>query len=371
MRVDFLQFELAKELAEKYGTPLLVLSKSKLTANYRGLKQSMPSVEPFYAVKANDNIDILRMINELGGSFDVASVGEFELVKGVGVDNRRILYTHPIKTEEDIRYFFEQGLTLFVFDNEDELHKIKRNAPGASVLLRIAVSNPFCMVNLNYKFGADPQSAEELLDKATALGLRVSGISFHVGSQSLNPYVYVESIVICKRIYDFMALKGVKMRLLDIGGGFPIQYIENVMPIQKFCEPINDALNNYFSDTTILAEPGRVISGDAVVLVTKVVGKSYRNNARWYYIDDGLYNSFSGKVYDHANYRIVSERKDGMMRCVLAGPTCDSFDVISNDVILPELEVGDMLLAPSMGAYTNASATAFNRLEKAHTITID
>ena len=175
-----------------------------------------------------------------------------------------------------------------------------------------------------------------------------------------------------QEIYDLMALKGLKMRLLDIGGGFPVQYLDPIMPIQKFCEPINDALNNYFSDARVIAEPGRVIAGDAVVLVTKVVGKSCRNNAQWYYIDDGLYNSFSGKVYDHANYRIVSERKGRMSRCVLAGPTCDSFDVISNDIVLPELcPRGAFFWRRAWGLTRTQAPHAFNGLEKAHIVPID
>jgi ornithine decarboxylase len=235
----------------------------------------------------------------------------------------------------------------------------------------VAISNPFCIVNLNYKFGADPQDAEALIDKATSLGFTVSGITFHVGSQSTNPYAYVDTILTCKRIYDLMAIKGVKMEMLDIGGGFPVKYIENIIPIRKFCEPINDALNNYFPETKVVAEPGRVICGDAAVLITRVIGKSCRNNVQWYYIDDGLYNSFSGKVYDHANYEVFSEKTDGLTRCVLAGPTCDSFDVIAQDILLPELEIGDLLLVPSMGAYTNVSATEFNMLDKARIITIE
>ena len=325
----------------------------------------------FYAVKSNPNLDCIRIINECGGSFDISSVGEFELVKSIGVEKGRLLYTHPIKKEEDIRYLHGKGIGLFIFDNEDELHKIKRNAPGASVLLRIAVSNPFCVVNLNYKFGADPERAEELIGKAVASGLKVAGIAFHVGSQSLNSSTFVETIATCKTIYDLMALKGVKMHLLDVGGGFPAQYIESIMPIDRFCKPISDALDNHFFDTRLIAEPGRFLCADAVVLVTKVIGKSFRNGTQWYYMDDGLYGSFSGKVFDHADYPILSERTGTLSKCVLAGPTCDSFDVISNDLALPELQIGDLLLVPSMGAYTNASATEFNMLNKAGIVTID
>jgi ornithine decarboxylase len=210
-----------------------------------------------------------------------------------------------------------------------------------------------------------------LIEEARALGMSVVGLCFHVGSQSLNPYIYVDTILVCKKIYDLCALAGIKMEVLDIGGGFPVRYVEKVMPIGKFCEPIRNALKNYFPNTRIIAEPGRAICGDGVVLVTRVIGKSVRNNVQWYYIDDGLYNSFSGRVFDQANYRIVAGRTKGFSRCILAGPTCDSFDVISSDLVLPELEIGDILLVPCMGAYTNVSATEFNLLPKAKMISIN
>jgi ornithine decarboxylase len=371
MEADFLNIERARELSDKHGTPLLVVSRAKLRENYATLKDSLPGVDLFYALKANPHRAVAQEIDRLGGKFDISSVGELELLRKLGVSGDRLIYTQPIKKPEDIDYVYRSGVDLFVFDNVDELSKMKRVAPQARLLVRIAVSNPYCVVNLNFKFGADPREAEGLIEKAASMGLNVAGIAFHVGSQSLNPYTYVDTLLACKRIYDLMALKGIKMDVLDIGGGFPVRYLENVVPIRKFCEPINDALNNYFSRTKVIAEPGRVICGDAAVLITRVVGKSLRSSVQWYYIDDGLYNSFSGKVYDHAEYAILSEKTENYSRCVLAGPTCDSFDVISKDIVLPELEIGDLLLVPSMGAYTNVSATEFNMLKKAKIVTID
>jgi ornithine decarboxylase len=371
MEVDFLSFERAEELALRHGTPLLVISRSKLKENYLTLKDSLPGVGLFYAVKANPHPSVAKVINSIGGNFDISSVGEFELIRRLKVPGDRLIYTQPIKKPEEIEYLYNNGVDLFVYDNEEELYKIRKTAPGARLLLRVATSNPHCVVNLNYKFGVEPGEAEGLIGKAAAMGLTVAGIAFHVGSQSANYYAYVDTILACKRIYDLMAVKGIKMDILDIGGGFPVRYLENIMPIHRFCEPINDALNNYFPGTRIIAEPGRVICGDAAVLVTRVVGKSKRNAVQWYYIDDGLYNSFSGKVYDHADYEIVSKKAENPSRCVLAGPTCDSFDVISSDIILPDLAIGDLLLVPSMGAYTNVSATEFNLLPKAKIIVID
>ena len=370
-KADFLSFTKARQLAGQFGTPLLVLSKSRLIGNYETLKQSLPGVELFYAVKANPSPECIAIVDECGGSFDVSSVGEFEMVKGRGVEKERVLFTHPIKKEEDLRHLHDKGMELFIFDNEDELPKIGRNAPGARLLLRIAVSNPFCVVNLNYKYGADPQRAEELINRAAALGLKVSGLAFHVGSQSLNSSTYVETIATCKKIYDGLALKGVKMDLLDLGGGFPARYMEDIVPMDQFCRPIKEALGSHFAGTRLIAEPGRAICADAIVLVTKVIGKSIRNNTPWYYLDDGLYSSFSGKIFDHADYPIVTDRPGNAVKSVLAGPTCDSLDVIAREIDLPELQIDDLLLAPSMGAYTNATSTDFNMLKKARIVTID
>ena len=371
MEVDFLTFEKARQLVRKHGSPLLVLSREKLRENYLSLKESLPGVELFYAVKANPHREILKSLALAGASFDISSVGEFELVKKIGIPPEKLIYTQPVKKRSDIVYLRERGVDLFIFDSDDELEKLRQTAPKVRVLLRIAIPNPYCVVNLNYKFGAEPRDGERLLEKAAASGLTVAGIAFHVGSQSVNPYTYAETILTCKRIYDLMSLKGIRMEMLDIGGGFPVKYTENVIPMGKFCEPIRDSLNNYFPGTRIIAEPGRVICGDAAVLIMTVVGRSLRNEVQWYYVDDGLYSSFSGKVYDHANYEIISERTENRSRCVLAGPTCDSFDVISSDIVLPELESGDLLLAPSMGAYTNVSATEFNMLKKTKIITVD
>lgn len=371
MEVDFLTFDQAEELAARHGTPLLVISAAKLKENYLTLQDSLPNVDLYFAVKANPHRAVVKAINSIGGRFDISSVGEFELTRRLKVTSDRLVYTQPIKKQEEIEYLYRNGVDLFVYDNEEEILKISRAAPGARVLVRIATANPHCVVNLNYKFGAEPKEAEGLIEKAASAGLTVSGIAFHVGSQSESYYAYVDTILTCKKIYDLMAAKGIKMDVLDIGGGFPVKYLENIMPIHTFCEPINDALNNYFMGTRVIAEPGRVICGDAAVLVSRVVGKSRRNAVQWYYIDDGLYNSFSGKVYDHADYEIVSKRTENPSRCVLAGPTCDSFDVISSDIVLPELSIGDLLLVPSMGAYTNVSATEFNLLPKAKIITID
>ena len=367
----FLDFDQAKDIAEKHGTPVLVLSKQRLIENYYKLSEALPNVELYYALKANPHIEVVKILKELGSSFDICSTGEFFTMQELQITNSRVVFTHPIKKEEEIEYLYDKGTRLFVFDNDLELDKITRFAPKSNVLLRLAVSNPYCVVNLSYKFGAEPSNAESLISKAISNGLNVKGLCFHVGSQTTNPYAYVETILTCKKISDILTLKGIKMELLNIGGGFPISYTGSVIPIENFCEPIKEALNNFFPNLHIIAEPGRFIIGDAVVLITKVIGKSERKSVKWYYIDDGLYNSFSGKVYDNADYNIISDKTTNKQQCIIAGPTCDSFDVISTEKVLPELEIGDLLHVTSMGAYTSCSASGFNGYERTKTVVIE
>lgn len=370
---SFLDFDQARDIAKKHGTPVLVLSKQKVIEKYSKLSNALPRVSLYYALKANPHVEVVRILNEVGSNFDICSIGEFNTLQGLQINtgNGRVIYTNPTKKEEEIRFIYGQGIDLFVFDNSLELRKIAQSAPGGNVLLRLEVSNPHCAVNLSYKFGAEAGEAEPLISEAVSLGLNVKGICFHVGSQTANPQPYADTIMTCKKIADRLTSKGIRLDLLDIGGGFPVSYTSSIMPIEKFCEPINEALDNFPTDTRIIAEPGRFLVGDAVVLITKVIGKSRRKDVQWYFLDDGLYNSFSGKVYDNTDYNIISEKTRNKEQCVVAGPTCDSFDVISTKKVLPELEMGDLLLVTSMGAYTSCSASEFNCHKRTQTVVVD
>ncbi|MFN3467054.1 MAG: type III PLP-dependent enzyme, partial [Candidatus Brocadiales bacterium] len=338
------------------------------------LSRALPNVRLYYALKANPHVEVVKILNEAGSSFDICSIGELNTLQGLqvgNIGNGRVIYTNPTKKEGEIEFIRGQGINLFVFDNSQELQKIARFAPGSNVLLRLEVSNPHCVVNLSYKFGAEANDAEALISEAMSLGLRVKGLCFHVGSQTTNPGPYVDTIKTCKKITDRLTSRGIKLEVLDIGGGFPVSYTSRVIPIETFCEPIKEALNDFSPDIRIIAEPGRFLVGEAIVLITRVIGKSKRKNVPWYFLDDGLYNSFSGKIYDNADYDIISEKTRNKEQCVVAGPTCDSFDVISTKKVLPELEIGDLLLVPSMGAYTSCSASEFNCHKRTPTVVVD
>jgi ornithine decarboxylase len=214
-----------------------------------------------------------------------------------------------------------------------------------------------------------------LLTRAAQLGLQVRGLSFHVGSQCLSPDDFVSALEEARQVFDQASAAGLPLEVLDIGGGIPAPYREAILSMESYCQALSSALDATFGDlpVRIIAEPGRCLCAEAVTLVTSVIGKSMRGGRPWYFIDDGLYGSFSGKVYDHADFPLFAEGDQDrpLSPCVVAGPTCDSTDVVARDQLLPDLDVGELLLAPSMGAYTSASATGFNGLETARSIAID
>ena len=368
--MPIVDFEQARELTKFHGTPLLATSGEKLRSNIADLRSSLPGVILHYAIKANPDPAILKILAEETLSFDVSSTGEIDLVTAQGIGPDRLLYTKPINKDAELTEAYGAGLRWFVVDNVEEVAKVARCAPGANVLARIRVSTKDAVVDLSYKFGARPKDALQLIEQSEAVGLRVRGLSFHVGSQCTNPYSFVETIVTCRTIFNHASALGIGMDTLDVGGGFPVSYLEPVMPIEQFCEPINHALERYFDGYRVIAEPGRFIVGDAVTLIAQVIGKSIRDQITWYYIDDGLYGSFSGKLYDHCDYPITVEREDRRQLCVIAGPTCDSFDVVYSNRALPELVIGDLMLVDGMGAYTNASASDFNGLGRAKVVVL-
>ncbi len=358
----------AREILRSHPTPLLVCSRQIIGRKFELLKRLFPEVSHFYAMKANSHPKVVEQVVNMGMGLDVSSPGELSLAKKYSVPGEKIIYTQPIKKEEEIEIARDYGVKALIFDNPEEAKKIARIWKEAPVLLRIKVENPFCVVNLSEKFGAEPGDAKELIKFAREKGLNPRGIAFHVGSQTVNPVPYIETLKIVKRQFDILASEKIFMDLLDIGGGFPVTYRQPLMAIEQFIEPINHVLENYFPSTEIISEPGRFIIGDACYLIARVVGKAIRKGMNWYYIDDGLYGSFSGKVYDHADYPVLTEREGQGKPSVIAGPTCDSFDVVYREILLPELEIGDILIFTSMGAYTYSSASNFNGLEKPNLI---
>lgn len=352
-------------LAEKYGTPLLVLSLAQVRANYNFLAEQLPGVKLHYAVKANPDKRLVQTLVEAGSCFDVASDGEMLDLASMGVSPDRIIYANPVKTANGLAVARHTGVYKFTFDSESEISRIAKVIPGGTVLLRVRVDNPDALVDLNKKFGAHPDEVLRLLTIAKQHGLDVAGLCFHVGSQSTSAKAYTEALKICRKLFDDSAKAGFNLRILDIGGGFPIPTPHETIDVVAMTAKISKSLAENFPATEIWAEPGRFICGTTVNLITRVIGSQVRNNQQWYFLDEGLYGSFSGVIFDHWDFELQAFRSGKQIPATFAGPSCDSLDVMFRDKLTVPLAVDDLLLVPNCGAYTSASATVFNGFAKA------
>jgi ornithine decarboxylase len=370
------------ELAAKHGTPLFVVDHEVLRNNFKEFREKLPDVQPYFAVKANSNPEIIKTMFNMGSSFDVASIFEFKSVYKF-VENLsdkekqdfiwdKIIYANTIKPSKVLAKLNPYKI-LTTFDNIEELKKIKQHAPEVGLILRIRVPNTGSMVELSSKFGAEPGEAVDLIAEAVGMGLGVEGVSFHVGSQCSNFDNYSQALNISSSIFKEAKLRGLEIgfldkegkrtKVLDIGGGFPVKYDSESKSFTALAKKLNSEIKRLFGKENIqvIAEPGRFMVATACSLVTKIIGKSIRDGKTCYYLDDGVYHTFSGQVYDHQHYPLHSFKDGELKVCATFGPTCDAFDTISLADELPEdLQIDDLLYAENIGAYTLASATDFN-----------
>jgi ornithine decarboxylase len=363
--------EAVRRLVGRYGSPLLIIDAERIRAQYRRLTAALPGVDLHYALKPLPRAEVIEVLREEGSWFDLATNGEVDLVRRLGVPATRCIHTHPIKRDGDIRTAMGFGVTSFVVDNPDELRKFVKFRQRASLLIRVAFRSPDAVCDLSRKFGCDPESVPALLELAAQLGVEVAGLSFHVGSQAAGPEMHVRAIEVCRSLLAAPAA-GAALRTLDIGGGFPVDYRRPALSIEDFCAPINAALSSLRGRVRIIAEPGRYIAAPAAVAVASVMGRAQRDGRWWYYLDDGLYGSYSGQLFDHARYPLTALVPPGeTFPSVLAGPTCDSIDVVDEGLELPKLDIGDLVMGRMMGAYTWASASEFNFFPKATVLALD
>ena len=360
-----------KQLAEIHGTPLLVLNLAAVDRQYQALSEALPGVKLFYAVKALAHPALLARLNQLGGHFDLATAGEVNMVRDLGIAAERCIHTHPIKKDSEIREALDFGCSRFVVDNLAEVDKFLPYRDQVELIVRVSYRSQDAVVDLSRKFGCALEELEALLSHIRQQGLSVKGLSFHVGSQSTSPAAHVRAVE--ASIEAMSHFDDIDWQWLDIGGGFPVPYQTPVMPIEDFCAPIREALASVPAGVEIWAEPGRFIAAPAMLELLSVMGKARRGARMWYYLDDGVYGALSGQIYDHALYPIclLAPREGERLPSVLAGPTCDSIDVIDEDIDLPPLEIGDVLVARMMGAYTLASATEFNFYPKPQVVVVE
>ncbi len=350
--------------------PYLLLDKAKVRQKLTSIGKNIRNSEVYYAVKANPDIEVLSLINDLGVGFEIASEGELAMCVSLGVSKERIITSNPIKSFKFLRMAAEYGVNYFAFDSPDEVRKLRDYCPGSNVYVRLAVPNEGSEWPLSKKFSVEIDAAEELLLYAKKKGLNPVGITFHVGSQCTNMYNWNSALDKAKILWDRAEKRGIHLSLLDIGGGYPIRYTKDVVNINSINKNINKLIYEKFpKKTRILIEPGRAVVGDAGIFVTKVIGKARRGDENWLSIDVGVFNGLMESVGGIKYSYIVEGAKEKKL-WTLAGPSCDSFDVIDKDIMLPEPEVGNIILILSTGAYTISYASEFNGFSIPKTILI-
>lgn len=350
--------------------PCLVVDLDVVRDNFLNFARVLPDTRVFYAVKANPAPQVLSLLASLGSCFDTASVPEIEMALAAGATPDRISFGNTIKKERDIARAFELGVRLFAFDSQAELEKIARSAPGSQVFCRILCDGAGADWPLSRKFGCEPEMATGLLENAHRMGLEAYGLSFHVGSQQRNTGAWDKALASVAAVFRELAGRGIELRMVNMGGGFPTKYIRDVPTVQQYGTAIEESLRTHFGNhlPETIIEPGRGMVGSAGVLQTEVVlisTKSDTDTNRWVYLDVGKFGGLAETMDEAVRYKIVTPRDgDATEPCILAGPTCDSADVLYERDPYPlpvSLEIGDKLLIEATGAYTTTYASvAFN-----------
>ncbi|MGA2261963.1 MAG: type III PLP-dependent enzyme [Acidobacteriota bacterium] len=373
--------KLLQAVARERGTPVVVIDHEILRGNYAKFKKHLPKVQAYYAVKANPAPEIVRTLYQAGASFDAASLPEFMLVydriKHLPAGEQqdfiwdKIIFANTTKTKETLQAL-DRYKPLVTYDNLNELHKIRQYAPHAGVVLRLRVPNTGSMVELSSKFGCDPGEAVDLILEAFRVGLEVEGLSFHVGSQCTNFENFVQALNMAAAVVREAKTRGHEIKILDIGGGFPVAYNRHVKPFSVLAKVINAEINRLFpADIQILAEPGRFFVATAATLVARIIGKAMRDGKTSYFIDDSVYHTFSGIIFDHCQYHIKAFKQGKTEICAVFGQTCDGLDTISQSEELPDLEIDDLVYSENIGAYSHASSTWFNGFPPAQVVHVN
>ena len=353
--------------------PVLVVDLEVVNDNYTAFAKALPDTRVFYAVKANPSPEVLALLAKLGSCFDTASVAEIEMVLAAGATPDRISYGNTIKKERDIARAFALGVRLYAVDCKPEVEKVARAAPGSKVFCRILSDCAGAEWPLSRKFGCEPGMAVDVLEHALKSGLEPHGVSFHVGSQQRNQHAWDRALASAASVFKECGERGMNLSMVNLGGGFPTKYLKNVPTVKTYGNAIFKALRKHFGNQIpeTIIEPGRGMVGNAGMIETEVVlvsKKSEEDDVRWVYLDIGKFGGLAETMDESIRYPIRTPRDgDAMAPCVLAGPTCDSADVLYEKTPYPlpvSLEIGDRLLIEGTGAYTTTySAVAFNGFE--------
>jgi len=350
--------------------PCLVVDIDVVRENYLSFAKALPDSRVYYAVKANPAPEIIRLLTELGSCFDVASISETESVLAAGCTPDRISYGNTIKKESEIAAAHRLGITLFAVDFEAEVEKVARAAPGSRVICRIHCDGSGSEWPLSRKFGCEPDYAVDILEHAHGRGLVPHGISFHVGSQQHNIEAWDRALASTASIFRGCAERGISLSMVNLGGGFPAKYLRKTPKLESYGKAIFRALRRHFGNAIpeTIIEPGRGLVGNAGVIEAEVVliaKRSPEDEVRWVYLDIGKFHGLAETIDESIRYPIRTPRdRDEMAPCIIAGPTCDSVDVLyeKNPYPLPvSLAIGDKVLIEATGAYTTTySSVGFN-----------
>jgi ornithine decarboxylase len=356
-----LDFEIVRQAArQKYTRPFLILDAAIVRTKIRRFRAAMPRVRPHYAVKANPDRRVLKVLVQEGAGFEIASTAELDLLLALGVPAAELFFSNPMKSRDSIAYAAAKGVEWFVVDSVDELRRTHEIKPDAKQYLRIATPNIGSDWPLSGKFGCGVADAREIVALAAKLGVDLAGVTFHVGSQCRNPENWRVALEKAKSLFEAMAKAGLKPRLLNIGGGFPVRHVKPIPSIEVIGAVVNEGLKDFAEDVQVVAEPGRYLVSDAGYFVCRVLGTATRAGKRWMHWDAGL---FGGVIEssEGLKYRVRTDRSGPDIAWTVGGPTCDSVDVVMRDEPLPsDLQEGDFIYIKNAGAYTTAYASQFN-----------
>lgn len=347
-------------LREGYQRPFLLVDSDIIRHKTRRFKAAMPRVHPHYAVKANPDKRVLKTLIEEGAGFEIASIAELDLLLSIGVPAAEIFYSNPMKSRAYLEYAAAKSVEWYVLDSVEELRKIFSVKPDAKLYLRIDTPNIGSDWPLAGKFGTHLGDINEIIQEAASLKADLAGVTFHVGSQCRNPQNWRVGIERAKKVFAEMQLAGLNPRLLNIGGGYPVRHVKPIPSIEIIAEVINEAIADLPDSIRIMAEPGRYLVSDSAYFVCRVVGTATRNGKRWMYWDAGMFGGVI-EMTEGLRYDILTDRKGNPIPWSVAGPTCDSVDILMQDLMLPnDIQEGDFIYIPNAGAYTTAYASNFN-----------
>lgn len=367
--VDPVRFNKIKDFADQLPTPTLVVDLDLIRRKYLELQGSLPMAGIYYAMKANPMNEVIELLANLGSNFDVASRYELDQLISLGISPDRISYGNTIKKQEDIRYFYNKGVRLYATDSENDLKNIARYAPGVKTFFRILTEGTGADWPLSRKFGSHPDTIYHLILQAEELGLNPWGISFHVGSQQRDIGQWDDAVARCKYLFDAVAEEGIELKMINIGGGFPANYVDPTFSVNEYAEEILRFIREDFGDNLpeIILEPGRSLVADAGIIVSEVVNisrKSKNNLYQWVYLDVGKFGGMIETIDESIKFPIWFPREGLAEEIILAGPTCDSMDILYEHYRyhMPEgVQPGDKVYIFTTGAYTQSySSVNFN-----------